>query len=80
MTKKIASLETKNKECLEKLKDQQEKIFRPLLVELSAKENILQTIMKDYDENLRDLKMLNTVVRVPKLSRDFINMVRKRDD
>ena len=49
------------------------------MAELGAKDKIIETVKNAYDENLYDLKKLNAIIRIPKLSHDFINMTRRKD-
>ena len=53
-------------------------MIKPLLLEVKIKEEIMKRLKKDHDLNLKDLKMVNTVLRVPTMTLEFQKALRAR--
>jgi len=51
--------------CMKKLQSQQNDVIKPLLLEMKVRDEIVERLKTDYDCVLRDLKKLNTIVRLP---------------
>lgn len=50
------------------------------MLELRLKEEISKRIKAEYDKNVKDLKMLNTIVRIPTMCQEFQRIIRTRKD
>ena len=57
--------------CMKKLQSQQDDVIKPLLLEMKVRDEIVERLKQDYDCVLRDLKKLNTIVRLPIMVKRF---------
>ena len=46
-------------------------VIKPLYSELEVKDEIIKRYKTQFELNLRDLKVLNTVIKVPSLTQEF---------
>jgi len=58
---------------------QKEKLIKPLIFELKVCEEITNRAKAEYDKNLKELKMLNTIVRIPHMCEQFQRALRQRE-
>ena len=56
------------------------KIIKPLLVEVFTKEELIQRLRAENEINVRDLKMVNTIIKIPRMCTDFHKAMRQRHD
>lgn len=55
-----------------------QKIIKPLIIELKVKDELNRRMSAEHDINVRDLKQLNTIIRIPNLCLQFQNALRNR--
>ena len=53
-------------------------MVKPLTLEVKVLDELIQRLKSIHDTNMRELKMLNTVIRIPKLCQDFQMALRQR--
>ena len=46
-------------------------IIKPLILEVFTKDECIKRLRTEKELNVRDLKMMNTILRLPKMSSDF---------
>jgi len=56
---------------VQKLRDQQTKVLKPLFTEVKIAEEITRRVKAAYDKNLRDFKALSNVIRIPVMTGEF---------
>ena len=49
----------------------QAKVIKPMLYEIKVKDELISRIRAEYDMNAKDLKMMNTIIRIPKMTSEF---------
>ena len=54
-------------------------VVKPLMQELKVNEEIKQRYIAQYEKNFEDLKTLNAIVRLPRLSDQFYKTLKKRE-
>ena len=61
----------KKRELKDKIIEMNNNIIKPLIFEVFTKEELIKRLRTDKELNVRDLKMMNTILRLPKMSTDF---------
>ena len=51
-------------------------IIKPLIFEVFTKDELISRLRAEKELNVRDLKMMNTILRLPKMSTDFYRTLR----
>lgn len=52
-------------------------MLQPLLIENKVKDELIKRIKVDYDENMRDLKRLHAILRMPYACQQYQKVVRR---
>ena len=63
---------------MQKLVDQQTKVVVPLVKELKVSEEQAIRLKYQFDQNLKELKAMTCVVRIPALAQTFHKVIRAR--
>ena len=58
----------KVQEVMQKLKDQSEKVVKPLIQELKISSELQIRAKKDLDKNIKDMKSLSSILRLPAMT------------
>ena len=53
------------------MRKQHEQVIKPLTMEVKIREELIRRMKGSHDANLKELKMLNSIIRIPKLCQDF---------
>ena len=56
---------------MKQLEYQKKEVIKPLMFEVKVKDEIIKRMKSELDTNIRDLKMLNTIVRIPTMCQEF---------
>ena len=62
----------------DKLKQQQEKVIKPMLLEIKVQNAIIDRLKKDCQLNERDLKRLSAMMKLPRMANYFHQALRRR--
>ena len=62
----------------DKLKQQQEKVVRPLLLEMKVRDAIIERLKSDCRKYEHDLKVVNAVIRIPRMTHLFQLALRRK--
>ena len=47
------------------------KVIKPMLMEIKIKDELISRLKTENDMNVKDLKMINTIIRIPKMTTEF---------
>ena len=47
------------------------KVIKPMLLEIKIKDELISRIKAENDMNVKDLKMINTIIKIPKMTTEF---------
>ena len=64
---------------LAKLKDQQENVVKPLIGELKLSKEICRRLRAMNDQNVKEIKEISTVLRIPTMTTQLWKMLRNRE-
>lgn len=78
LEKKLSSKRKKFKETLEQLVKIQNKVVKPLLEEVRKKEELNKRLLKQQAVNAKDLRMLYSVIRTPRLCDEYHKALRRK--
>ena len=78
--KRLKIAQKKMKQMFEKIKMQQEKIIKPMLVEIKVKDTIIEQLKSDQAKNARDLKLFNAIIRLPRMTMEFQKAMWRREE
>ena len=53
-------------------------MIRPLTLECKVKDELVKRLRIAHETNLKELKVVSTVLRIPRMCQDFHNAMRKR--
>ena len=57
-----------------------DKIIKPLIVEVFTKDELIKRLKAENELNISDLKMVSSVIKVPRICTDFHKALRKKYD
>ena len=57
-----------------------DKIIKPLIVEVFTKDELIQRLKAENKLNISDLKMVSSVIKVPRICTDLHKALRKKYD
>ncbi len=63
-----------------KIKKLQSQVIKPLTIENKVKDEIIKRVKSEYDANLKLLRMLNTILRLPTMTTEFQRAMRAQND
>lgn len=66
-------------EVMKKLKDQHNKVINPLVKELKVSTELQNRLKADLDRNLKEMKEMSAILRIPTLTAEFQRMLRAKD-
>ena len=72
-------LRKKLKETKFYLKKQNVEVVKPLMQEISLVQEIKQRYKKQYEKNFEDLKILNAILRLPRMSDQFQKTMMRKE-
>ena len=56
------------------------KIIKPMIVELLTKDELIKRLKAENELNVADLKMVSSIIKVPRICTDFHKALRKKYD
>ena len=56
------------------------KIVKPLIVEVTTRDKLIKRLKAENEQNISDLKILSSVIKVPRICTDFHQALRKKYD
>ena len=69
--KQLGEERKKNRELTKNLRRQEALVIKPMLVEIKVKDEIARRLKLELERNLKDIKMLNTILKVPTMCQEF---------
>ena len=72
-------LRAKLKANQEFLKKTNEEVVKPLMQEIKVIEEVKQRYKVKYEKNFEDLRILNAIMRLPRMSDQFYKTIKKRE-
>ena len=66
-------------EVMKKLKDQHNKVINPLVKELKVSTELQNRLKADLDRNLKEMKEMSAILRIPTLTAEFQRMLRAKE-
>ena len=70
----------KKRELKDKIIEMNNNIIKPLIFEVFTKNELISRLHNEKELNVRDLKMMNTILRLPKMSTDFQRTLRQKNE
>ena len=52
----------------------------PMMMEIKVKDELIRRVKHENAQNVKDLKMLYTILRIPKMTADFQRDLRNKND
>ena len=78
--KKMKDEQRKQKELNKRLKKLNSNMIEPLMMEIKVKDELIRRVKEENAINVKDLKMLYTIIKIPKMTTDFQRDLRKKND
>ena len=72
-------LRTKVKANQEFLKKQNDEVVKPLMQEIKVIEEVKERYKVKYEKNFEDLRILNAIMRLPRMTDQFYKTIKKRE-
>ena len=76
---KVSQLSTKLKTTQRYLIKTNNKVVKPLMHEIKLVEELKQRYKTQYEKNFEDLRILNAIMRLPRMSDQFYKTIKKRE-
>ena len=76
---KVSQLSTKLKETQRYLIKTNNEVVKPLMHEIKLVEELKQRYKTQYEKNFEDLRILNAIMRLPRMSDQFYKTIKKRE-
>lgn len=69
--KRIIKEKKKQKNLQNKILDINKNVVKPMILEIKVKDELIKRLKEENKLNVKDLKMLNTIIRIPKMTTEF---------
>lgn len=69
--KRIIKEKKKQKDLKNKILDINKNVVKPMILEIKVKDELIKRLKEENKLNVKDLKMLNTIIRIPKMTTEF---------
>ena len=76
---KVSQLSTKLKTTQRYLIKTNNEVVKPLMHEIKLVEELKQRYKTQYEKNFEDLRILNAIMRLPRMSDQFYKTIKKRE-
>ena len=73
------TLNTKLKTTQQYLKKTNNEVVKPLMHEIKITEELKQRYKAQYEKNFEDLRILNSIMRLPRMSDQFYKTIKKKE-
>ena len=78
--KQMKKEQRKQKELNKKIQKLNKNMIGPLMIEIKVKDELIRRVKEENALNIKDLKMLYTILRIPKMTADFQRDMRNKSD
>ena len=78
--KQMKTEQRKQKELNKKIQKLNKNMIGPLMIEIKVKDELIRRVKEENALNIKDLKMLYTILRIPKMTADFQRDMRNKSD